>query len=209
MPDYQSNSKKIREASAHITPPKNIERVTVNEVIVKKKGIGRRFRDLFIEADFRTVAVFVAMDVLLPAAKNMFLDAVNRGSERMMYGEAATRRRGFTQGPRMIYNNPVNRSGFGGSPLRHAPSVSPDPRDSRRSRDDLILSTREEAELVLERMNDLIDAYQIASLADLNELIGQSSSHVDNKWGWTNLGGVQIRQIREGYLIDLPPAEPI
>ncbi len=107
MPDYQGNSKKMKETEK--IPPKNIERVVVGEVVVHKKSIGRKFKDLFIEADFRTVIKYVATDVLLPAARNMIVDASTKGVERLLYGESAMRRRNFGTGPRITYNNPINR----------------------------------------------------------------------------------------------------
>lgn len=210
MPDYQGNSKKDKESS--LVPPKNIEKVIINDVIVQKKGLGRKFRDLFIEADLKTVIRYVASDVLLPAARNMILDASTKGIERMLYGDSTIRRRNLGSGPRITYNNPINR-GYRDSPresiLRYAPPTSSEPRTSRYNRNDFILSSREEGELVLERMNDIIDKYEIASVADLNDLVGLPTTHIDNKWGWSNLSDVQIRQIREGYLIDFPQAEPI
>lgn len=206
MPDYQSNSNKLKGIEPG--PAKNIERVVAGEVIVQKKSISRKFKDLFVEADFRSVLRYVSMDVLLPAARNMIVDASTKGVERLLYGESAVRRRNMGIGPRITYNNPINRD-YRGTSVRYAPPVSSEPRISRRSQDNFILSSREEAELVLERMNDIIENYEIASVADLNELIGLPSTHVDNKWGWMFLGNVQIRQIREGFLIDFPPAEPI
>ncbi len=209
MPDYQGNSKKMKESEK--IPEKKVERVVASEVIIPKKSIGRKFKDLFIEADFKTVVKYVGSDVLLPAARNMIVDASSKGVERLLYGESAVRRRNYGPGPRVTYNNPINR-GYSGSPLqssRHAPSVLPEPRTSRHGRDNFILSSREEAELVLERMNDIIDTYEVASVADLNDLVGLPTTHVDNKWGWVYLGDVQIRQIREGYLIDFPPSEPM
>lgn len=209
MPDYTSNSKKIRDAEQASTEPKNIERVIVSDVIVKKKSIGRKFRDLFIEADLRTVIRYVGSDVLLPALRNMIVDGSQRGVERLVYGDTAMRRRNIGQGPRITYNSPVNRSGFGGSPLNYAPPQRPGAGTSRLARTEIILSTREEGDLVLEQMMDIISQYEVVSIADLNALIGQASNHVDQKWGWSNLNGTQIRQIREGFLIDLPAAEPI
>ena len=73
----------------------------------------------------------------------------------------------------------------------------------------MILASREEAELVLERLLDIISKYEVASLADLYDLTGLPSSHVDNKWGWTYLNNTEIRQVRDGYLLDLPPLEEI
>lgn len=207
--DYASNAKKDKVVPEE-KPDKNIERVTTGEVIVKKKGIGAKFKDVFVMADFKSVAAYVVVDVLLPAAKNMIVDGASKGVERMMYGSASTRQRPYgPSGPRVTYNQPVNRSYRDVISRSAAPRPEPGPRNQRNVRDDFILSSREEAELVLERMNDILEQYEIVSVADFNELVGYPAVHTDNKWGWSFLGDVQIRQLREGYLIDLPPAEPI
>jgi len=139
----------------------------------------------------------------------MIVDASTKGVERLMYGETSSRRRGvgYSGGSRIVYDNPL-RTDYRSASTR-PPSQLDRMRTPRRARNDFVLSSREEALTVLERMNDIIDQFEIVSVADLNELVGFPSSHVDNKWGWMFLGDVQVRQIREGYLIDLPPAEPI
>ena len=153
---------------------------------------------------------YVIYEVLIPAARNTIVDASTKGIERMMYGESAIRRRNLGAGPRITYNNPINRPGYRDSaPPRPTPLVPGESRSPRHNRDDFILSSREEAELVLERMNDIIETYEVVSVADLNDLVGFPTSYVDNKWGWSYLGDVQIHQVREGYLINLPSAEPI
>lgn len=208
MPDYAGNSHKQKKAEEP-KPEKNIERVTTGEVVVKKKTVGSKFRDIFIMADFKSVALYVVTDVLLPAAKNMIVDGASKGVERMMYGPAATRHRPYGPGgPRVTYNAPVNRSYRDVISRSVAPPPSPGPRN-RTIREDFILSSRDDADTVLERMNDILEQYEIVSVADFNELVGYPSTPIDNRWGWTSLGDVQIRQLRDGYLIDLPPAEPI
>lgn len=206
--DYQSNSKKDR-LELGSKPEKKIERVVTSEVLVQKKSLGRKFRELFIEADFKSVVHYVIYEVVLPAARNTIVDASTKGVERMMYGESAVRRRSYGPGTRITYNTPIYRGSSYGDPRARniAPPVSGRP--LRNSRDDIILASREEASLVLERMNDIIDQFEVVSVADLNDLVGVPSSHVDNKWGWQYLGDVQIRQLREGFLLDLPPADPI
>jgi hypothetical protein len=47
------------------------------------------------------------------------------------------------------------------------------------------------------------------SLADLFDTVGLPATHVDNKWGWTNLASVEVRQVREGWQISFPPLEEI
>ena len=74
---------------------------------------------------------------------------------------------------------------------------------------DVILGTKEQAELVAERLIDILEKYDVASLADLYDLLGLETSHIDQKWGWTYLGNVQVHQVRQGYLLELPPLEEI
>lgn len=208
MEDYQSNSKRAKETPKAKTPEKKVEKVVVGEVVVQKKSIGRKFKDIFIEADLKSVLHYVGTDVLLPAARNMIVDSATKGVERMMFGESASRRRvyGPGGGPRVTYNSPIRRNHPGITDVR---PQSPNRASSRRSREDFILSSREEADLVLERMNDILDTYEVASMADLLDLVGLPTSHTDNKWGWVYLGDASVRQVREGYLLELPPAEPI
>jgi hypothetical protein len=206
--DYQSNSKKAKQGEQK--PEKDIQPVVTGQVIVQKRSLGRKFRDLFIEADIKSVMRYVVSDVLLPAARNTIVDASTKGIERMMYGESAIRRRNWGTGPRITtYNSPINRGYRDGVPPRNAPPVTPGPRTLRNARDDFILSSREEGELLIERMQDILDTYEVVSVADLNALVGFPTSHIDNKWGWHQLGDVQVRQVREGFLVDLPQAEPI
>lgn len=206
MEDYTSNSKKSREPKA-AKPEKKIEKVVTGEVTVQKKGLGRKFKDLFAEADFKGTSSYVVSYVLVPALRNMIVDSAHKGVERMMYGESGPHRRHISgSGSRVtMYNSPINRGPRDVGPSRRA---SMEPR-TRRAQADFILASRDEAELVLERMNDIIDNYDVASVADLNELLGMPTTYTDNKFGWVYLGDTQIRQIREGYLLDLPPAEPI
>lgn len=207
--DYQANSRKSKEDKPK--PEKKIEKVVAGEVVVHKKSLGTKIKNMIIEADFKTVIRTVVSNVLVPAARNMVSDAFHEAVDRTIYGEAAVRHRRHGPGSRVTYNNPISRpySSDPRDPRRMAPSVEPGPRRSRQRGADFILSSKEEAQLVLERMNDIIDTYDVVSIADLNELVGFPTSHVDNKWGWVFLGDVDIRQLREGYLIDLPPAEPI
>lgn len=212
--DYASNARKNKDGLEK--PEKKIERVVNTEIIIQKKSLGKKFKDLIVEADFRSVGHYVIADVLLPAIKNLVVDTTTQGIQRAIYGDSAIRRRnfGYNPGPRITYNAPVNRVyGYGGSPItvpsRTAPLPNQGPRSLRPERNEYIISSREEADLVLETMSDIIDNYQQVSVADFNELIGLPSTHVDNKWGWTYIGNAKVLQVREGYLIDLPPIEQI
>lgn len=212
MEDYQGNANKPKAKTSKakgegVIPAKKVQKVVVGEVVVQKKSLGTKIKGLFVAADFRTVIRYVASDVLLPAARNMIVDASSKGVERMMYGDRAIRQRNFGGGSRFTYNNPINRGEY--RDPRTSPPALGQSRVPRQNRNDFLLASREEAKMVLERMNDILESYELVTVGDLNELVGFPSSHVDEKWGWTFLGDVEIRQVREGYLIMLPPAESI
>lgn len=212
--DYAANSgkaKRAAEQSGDEAPAekKEIVKVVTGEVIVQKPGLGRKIKDIFVEADLRGAARYVGMEVLVPALRNLIVDASTKGIERWVYGETAIRRRPQIGpgpgGPRFTYNAPVNRqqSIVG----RNAPPIPIGPRVQRQTHDNLILSSKDDAETVVERLNDIIDRYGAASVADLNELVGIAGPHTDNKWGWTHLGDLRVMQVREGYLIEFPQVE--
>lgn len=81
---------------------------------------------------------------------------------------------------------------------------------ARQSFDEIIIPSRQEAEEVLDRLFDLISKYDTATVADLYELTGLSSSHTDHKWGWEELRGASVGRIRGGgYLLNLPEPQSL
>lgn len=210
--DFPSNSHKVTESNKpKAKVDKKIEKVTTGIVMQKKPGLGKRFKAIFFGGEFKSASKYITSDVLLPALKNLVVDATSRGVERMVYGDSGPRRRHDTQRARVSYNNPIDR-GF--SRPRPGSVMLPDQPPYHNSRSsqtvgDIILSSRSEAELVIERLADIIDKFDVVSIADLYELVGLPSSYIDNTWGWTNLAYVNVRQTREGYVIDLPVAEAL
>lgn len=189
-------------------PPKEVHKVVTVDAVQRKKPLGRRFKELFFGGEFKGATKYIFGDVLVPALRNMVVDGVTKGIERVIYGEAGPRRRPELGRPRISYNSPVER--YSQRPTRGMlPDQPPYSRGRRQEVSDIILVSRDEAETVVERMIDIIDKFDAVSVGDLHDLVGLPTTYVDNKWGWTSLGGVNIRQIREGYLIDLPPVEPI
>lgn len=207
---YPSNSKN--------PPPeperKVVEKVVTGRVIRKKRGLGTKFAQLFIGGDAQNVWQYIAMDVMVPAAKDMVSDAVSQGIERMLFGESfrgSSRRRGGSSGGRGPGYTDYNRMS---SPSRHTRERESGRSISRHARanhdfDEIVLATRIEAETVLERMDDLIDRYGVCSVSDMYDLVDLTGDFTDEKWGWTDLRDSGVRRDRDGYVIKLPPTEPI
>lgn len=202
--DFPGNSHKSKEGPK--PEKKELKKIVSGEVVTRKKPIKQRLKSIFVGGEFKNAAAYIAIDVLVPAARNMIVDATTKGIERLIYGEAAPRRSMDYGRSRVSYNSPIDRSRMRGTMLPDQPPHYP---RSSRTGNEVILSSRKEAEEVLSTLADIIETYDVASVADLNELVGLPSSHIDNKWGWSSLRHAEVRQIREGWLIDLPPAKPI
>lgn len=208
--NYPSNSHKSRDNQ----PPEKeerpkVERVTNSEAVRRKTPLGRRIAESFTGEDAKGVTSFVFFDVIVPSAKAMILEAVNKGLERKFYGNVTGRTR-----PGSGIRNGQGRTSYNLIPNRNEP-VSGSQRDlSNRARathdyDEVVLATRGEAEIVLERLGDLVDQYDVARVADLYDLIGVTPSYTDDKYGWYDLRGSKVIAVRGGYLLDLPKTEEI
>lgn len=209
--DYQGNSNKGKGKQVEKTEKPQIEKVVSGEVVRRERSLGRRFKDVFFGGEFKSAIRYVAADILLPSARNMFADAGKGAIDRMIYGDTGrSRGRPSHMGPRVSYNNPINRAARDPRERVSLPDQPPHPyRQSQHEASEIIIASREEAELVLERLIDIVDQYDHASLADLYDLVGLASGHVDNKWGWSYLSNARVTQVREGYLLELPPMEAL
>ena len=209
--EYGGNTDKSKEIKK---PEKQIEKVITGEVSQKPKSIGRKFKDVFFGGDLKTASRYVLGDVLLPAFRNLLWDSISKGSERVIFGESLYNRRPPSYPTRVQYNNPIHRRDprelsreVGSRPF--LPDQPHPNRVVKRESNDIVLASKEDAERIVEQLIDIIDQYEVVSWADLCALVGWPASPIDNKWGWTYLTNTEIRQTREGYVIDLPQMEAI
>jgi hypothetical protein len=218
--DYQGNPNKKQDNK----PEKKIEKVVTGEVITKPKSIGRKFKDIFFGGDLKNAARFVTADVILPALRDTLVDAITNGARRVVYGDSMYRRgRPYEYRPRVSYNNPYVTPRQVYDPRDPRTYAYPrDPRDranlpdqpgryrpERPEANQIILQNRSDAENVAEGLIDIVEKYGEATLGDLYDLMGLQTNPIDNNWGWTVLRNLEVRQVRDGYLIDLPQMEPI
>lgn len=195
--DYPSNSHKSKELAAEqktTDERKKIELVVTAPVKVKKKtGFGKVIGN-FIAEDARDIKSYLVSDVIVPTIKKTISDTV----DTILFG--GSRKNRSVAGRvsyRSYYDEPRSRD------IREpVTAVS-------YSYEDITIDSRGEAEEVLSRLNELIDTYQIASVADLYDLVGLTGNYTDNKYGWTNLSTADVVRVRDGYKIKLPRPCPI
>ena len=202
--DYKSNSNKSKEDSRNdiVLSDHKVEKVVTGKVIAKKKSAFQKVADEFISEDAKNIKSYVFGEVLIPAIKKAISDIVTDGIDMILYGGSRGGSRRSTADKvsyRSYYDNGRSTS-YSNQPVRSFNNYS---------YDDIILSTRGEAEDVLSRMDELIDAYGLVRVADLYDLVGITGSYTDNKYGWTNIRNATIVRVRDGYMIKMPRAVPI
>lgn len=202
-PEFPPNS----EASKRIID-KDVQRVTSGETVRRKKSLRKQFSETFIAGDIKTAIRYVMFDVLLPAAKDMIVEAGSTGIEKWIFGDSR-RHRGSTipvSGPTGYVS--YNRYSMGSRMTAPQRVMSRQAR-ARHDFDEIVLESRTEAEEVIDRLFDLVSRYESATVADLYELVGLASTHTDHKWGWSDIRGAGVSRVRDGYLLDLPDPHPL
>jgi len=198
MENFPPNSK---SAKAGGDKPKQIEKVAGANAKRRKKAVGSRFKETFVQGDAKSAAGHVAQTVIVPMIRDLMYEAGQSMMQKMIFGETRSQRNAPPSGifGRVDYaavNKPTRAS--------QGPTTSK-PARARHSFDELELDTRQGAEEVIDRMMDILSQWEVVSVADLYALVGFEVTHTDYKWGWTDLGGAGVDRTRSGgYLLNLP-----
>lgn len=215
--EFPGNSKMPRQPPADARPEmqeKKVQQIVTGTAVRRKKTLGRRFRETFLSGpDSRSVFVWVWEEMLVPAGKDLFIDSVNAGLERKVYGpDAARRRPGGSPGANMFYNSPLaGRTSYNQMSRRDPMQRPEEPRLSRRARTthdfgEVLMEHRHEATAVLDQMYELLSKFDAVTVGDLLDMLGQPSDFPDQRWGWDDLRGSSVQRARGGgYSLTLPP----
>lgn len=184
-----------------------INKVTTGKVIVRKKSESTKFAEKIISKDdIRGMKEYLVDDIVIPTIKDTIWDAFTNVLDMLLFGgtgKARGSRRKIADkiSYRDYYDDRRNDRRRYGSPSRS--------RNDLYSIDDIIFSSRGEAEKVLAKMDEVIDVYKIVSVADLYDFIGETCEYTANNYGWTNIRNVEPIRVRDGYKLNLPNPKPI
>jgi len=194
--EFPSNSLNAQKKRQEDDPEKRI--------VVKKVVSAKLAKKSMIGTTLRNVGSYILLEILIPAAKNTLSDMVNNASDMILFGEPKSRRRDRerARGSHVSYTSYYDRD-------RTERLYDRDRRDrlygrSRFNPDDILISTREDAEEVIQNMYDLLDQYSMVSVSEFLEMVGLPDEYTDRNYGWTSLRDVEVRRVRDGYIIDLP-----
>lgn len=210
--NYSSNSnasktQPTQQPAQQPTERKKLERVTSEDPVRTKMPLGRRIAASFAGDDLRSVGTFVLFEVFVPEAKRMVVDIFTQGVERAFFGSSSPRASAARPGG----YTPYNRMSIGGSstPARPAAPMISQRARARHDFSEIVLTKREEAVDVLDRLQLNLEEFNIATVSDLYDLVGITGNFNDNKWGWTTLSGSGVRMTRGGFVLDLPAPQQL
>lgn len=201
MQNYKPNSRVSKQEEKEEVKKEKVEKIVTGVVKSKKKN---GFFSSFLSGDFLDIKDYVMQDVLIPAVKNAIEDTITNGISMMLNGGEPRKSRRSSTASRVSYRSYYEREDRERDRDRDRGGRS---RTSGYSYDDVILETRGEAEDVISRLDELIDVYGMASVADLYDLVGISGQHTDNKYGWTDVRTASHVRVRDGYLLKMPRAK--
>lgn len=178
------------------TEEKKVSKVISGTAKTKKKSEVRKLADVFLPDDIPNVRSYIFTDIIVPTIKKVISDSV----DMVLYGEPGK-----------------SRKSSGGSKVSYGRYYETGGRSSNNARrpvagynyDDIALDNRAEAEEVLNQMDELIDTYGFASVADLYDLVGITGNYTDNKYGWTDIRNAGVVRTTDGYLLKFPKALPL
>lgn len=182
----------------------------------KRSLVGRLVSGVLGPEGLPGIGSYVNDEIILPAIKNIIVDAVTSGINMVMYGENKPRSGGGRHSSysrdRSGYRPNTNYQGrYSGS--QQPPAQAPDPRvrPAKHGVEEYIIEERFDASHVLTALTEQADRYDVVSVADYYELIGVPSEYTDNTYGWTidSIHHASIVPIRGGYVLKFPPVEVI
>lgn len=189
---------------------KVVKKIVTGDAIKRKKTLGSRFREFFGAEDGRGVVDYIVYDVLRPAFRDMLADAAIQAVERTVYGEArsSTRRTANHRGP-VGSSSHISYNRYSNTP-RETPRAMSARGRATHDFGEIELRSYAEAEAVIAQMDEFIDRFGHTSVSDLYEMVDLEPTYMDEKWGWTDLRGADIRRTRNGtYILILPRTESI
>lgn len=202
--DYTPNSHKFKaEQQATSVEKKRVDKV-ISGTAKRKPDAARKLTNLFAPGDMSSIKEYLIMDIIVPATKKMVSEIVRNGIDMLMWGESGRGKNYNGNSDKVSY-----RSYYGSNDNRNSNNSGSKTR-SVFDYDNIVIPTRQEAEEVIRRMDEIIEIYQMVSVADLYDLCGVTDhNYMNAKYGWMNIRTAEAVRVRDGYILKLPRAMPL
>jgi hypothetical protein len=197
--------------------PKRIPQVVSAELVktTPYNTLSKKIKRILFKGDLRSASGYAVEEVLFPSIRGTILDLGHSFLDNLIGGGSRGPRR--TEGVREFYDTRprtqyATRSGITARDRAVDRGRMEERLGFRRRYEDfrlVTITTRGEAERVLDILGEWCEKTGYVSVADYYDSVGLRPSSTDFKWGWYNLRRVQVVATNGGWMLDMPPAEPI
>lgn len=212
MSEFKNNSHAAKSKNVSVPEKEEpqIEAVVTDGVKVSKPTRWRRFRRSFIAGDASSVGEHIFWNLMIPSAKDALFDAGSTFLDMMIFGE---KRHVRSSGPSNVPTQGIgstSKINYGTVMTGNNVTIPPNQHQlnapqGRFSPNDIVVPTRAQAESILAKMFETLERYNAVTVANLYSTVGVTADYLDHKWGWTNLDSADVKRVRNGVLLVLPP----
>jgi len=183
-------------------PSNNLEPVEEKNIaVVTTGGVKTRSSGGFA-GTIQNIGNTLFGNIVVPALQSLIEDFGGEAIHMLVRGGKSVSK-GATRGKPTAYHSQYStrarRRGPTGRNVQRAQEVY----------EDIYFDYREDAEVVLGRMMELIAEYRWATIGDLHSLTGMNSNYTHERYGWTDLQRTRVQHTTDGYLITFPEPEYI
>jgi len=187
-------------------PPSSSEHPTLAPVVHGE--VKRRKRSMlasiFTPEDVTSVSAYIIGDVLVPKARDMIANTLKDSVDAIFYGTDAAPAKHSSMASKVSYRKYYDQKQ---DTQRRTSSVAREPLTYEY--EEVVIESKAEAAEVIDKMNEIIDVYGHASIADMNQLLNMTGKWTDNDYGWDDISDARIVHTRDGYSIKMPRVIPL
>lgn len=204
IPNIKPNSNRYREQKKEENT--HLEKVVKGKASKKQTSALQKFAKGLIPEDAKSIKEYVAdeapgliqsflrrlfqnvLDTYLPDIGGYYRGSSqgsNRGSNTTFRYDSIRAGNATTSGVRSRYTNTVYEY------------------------ENVVFEDYSDAKDVLDNMYECLSRFEKVTAFDVYDLAGVATNATDRNYGWTDLRGVRIMPVNEGWIIDLPRAIPL
>lgn len=194
MEEYKTNSHKSKEVAKQHA----VKKVVSGKVRVKRqrKGNLEKAAEIFTGQDLNSVKEHLIKDVLFPNVRKLLYDIITNGADTIIYGGKGKNEQ--SDGTRVSYwRSYVSGSG----------SNNEKPTYSGRgiyNFENLLFEKKQDAEAVLDSMQEIIDQFGVVSVADLYDLADVTIDNTTaSNYGWKSIASAKSVPTPDGWILSL------
>ena len=192
--NYVNNSLKNREK--HQDQKKQVVKVVKGKAKTKKKSELSRIASNIISEEAKSIKEYAIYDVVIPVVKDTITQLIKGSIDMLFYGEvrsSSSSRRTSSNASRVSYRDYYDDRNIRRDLTRTS---------TRYSYDDITFEYRQDAEEVLNRMDEIVEQYGVVTVADLFDLAGiTGNGYTDQNYGWTSTRSASVERNRQGEFI--------